>query len=109
MQDMINKINKLDSDYIQSVLLKVGEPTMEIFSQIKKDLGGKLPVLLADGIVGGYLRGKGFTWEESFIGIMQFHGITHKLVEPENHEGVFKITGNGDGSVKTNFTDDKKE
>lgn len=109
MEKIINKINELSNDYVQSVLLKVGEPTMEIFAQIKKDLGGKLPVLLADGLVGGYLRGKGFTWEESFIGIMQFHSVTNKLIEPEYHEGVFKITGNGDGSVKTEFTDDKKE
>lgn len=83
---------------------KVGPSVVEIFSEMKTDLGGVLPEEMCYGVVAGYLRGKGFNWEESLFGMREFgRTISACGVSPKESSGEFSIEGKGDGTVKVNI------
>ncbi len=107
---MENKYTKeiLDKQRYEELINKIGPDVFSIFKQIKEDLGGRLPAELSYGIVAGFLRGKGFTWEESFIGMDRFIETVSGIVgQPKDIQGSFTIMGKEDGSVETNLKENK--
>lgn len=79
-----------------------------IFKEMKDLLGGLLPAELSFGLVAGYLRGKGHSWEAAFLGMDKHIEICNKysaIGEPSNRE--FKIEANSDGSVDVSLKDIK--
>ena len=94
----------IDKDKHREMANKVGKDVEVIFSELRDKLGGRLPAELSYGIVAGYLRGKGYTWEESFAGMDRFASVVGKLAPLEDvSNGTFSILGNGDGSVTTDL------
>lgn len=95
-----------DIDRIHDLIIKVGPEVEKIFKEIKYGLGGILPKELMNGIVAGYLRGKGYTWEESFIGMYKFDSVIEKICgDQDPSEGEFRIYGQKDGNIKISHGD----
>lgn len=100
-------VEVFDKDRFHQIVLKVGPDVENIFHQFKTDLGGKLPEEMSYGMVAGYLRGKGYTWEECFVGMDKFISVMKQLIKPEPIDGTLKIGGNPDGSVNFNLENNK--
>ncbi len=88
-----------DLDRYNALVNKVADDAFEIFRQMRDELGGRLPAELSYGIVAGYLRGKGYTWEEAMAGMDRHIRVIQSLVKPEHVEGTMTIHGQTDGSV----------
>jgi len=71
-----------DQEY-HNIILKVGPDIEELLQQFK-ELGGRLPAEISYGMVAGYLRGKGFTWDEAFIGMYRFIDVIEKHYPPKD-------------------------
>lgn len=101
-------LSELNPERVQELIRKVGPDVELIFHQMKEDLGGRLPEDFSYGLVCGYLRGKGFTWEESFLGMDRYIKVITKLIsEPKTIDGIFTIVGREDGTVKCNLENKK--
>lgn len=92
----------LDENRVKEILDQIFPDMENIFTELKYNLGGRLPADLSYGIVAGYLRGKGHSWESSFLGMEKFINIAKKFdaVEPPKMQ-EFKIEAKQDGSVTT--------
>ena len=84
------------------IIQRVGPHAMYMLDQFKTVLGGKLPLELTYGMVAGYLHGKGFNWEESFVGMNRFIQVAESLLKPEQMDGEMTIIGSEDGTAKLN-------
>ncbi len=107
---MIEKLNEkiLDQERYQKIIDKIGPDTETVFKEIKYLLGGRLPEELSYGIVAGFLRGKGYSWEESFLGMNRFISVIKALgVEGEDFKGTIVIKGSQDGSASVNMENEK--
>ena len=94
----------IDPVRYSAIIKEVGPDIIKIFREMKDDLGGKLPVQIAMGIVSGYLRGKGFSWEKCLIGMERFEETLSAFIKPENFSGEIKIVGKTDGTVDVKLT-----
>ena len=100
--DNMNKTNEeiVNKSRYNEIISRVGPHVIDIFQQFKNDLGGGLPAELSYGMVAGYLRGKGFTWEESFVGMNRHIWIMENSgAVGEVKEATMTIKGKEDGSV----------
>ncbi len=94
-------IDKMGETRYNEMVQKVGPYVIDIFNQFKNELGGTLPAELSYGMVAGYLRGKGLTWEEAFVGMNRHICIIESMgVVSEEGKGTFSILGKGDGTVE---------
>ncbi len=98
-----------NDDRCKEIITKIGPDVLKIFQELKTELGGKLPAELSYGIVAGFLRGKGYSWEECFIGMERFISVTNQLLGEPNPpvQAVFSIMGKEDGGVKLDFKEIK--
>ena len=102
LSDLDTKV--LDQKRVSDIINKVGPVVEDIFKSLKYDLGGRLPAELSYGIVAGYLKGKGFTWEESFMGMDKFIRVMEKLAPTgPKTQATFTIKGKTDGNVECNL------
>ena len=107
---MLEKLQEtiINKDRISEIINKIGPDVFDIFKQIKYELGGKLPEDFSYGIVAGFLRGKGFTWEESFVGMNRFiQTVKGCGAESKNFDGIFRINGQENGKVEIELKDNK--
>lgn len=95
IQDTINTKQRAE------IITKVGPDVEEIFHQMKSNLGGLIPEQLSYGIVLGFLRGKGFSWGESFVGMDQFMIVVKNLQVPITEGGQFSVKAYSDGGITT--------
>jgi len=63
----------------QEIINKVGPDVQQIFREMRDELGGQMTLDLGIGLVAGYLRGKGYTWKDAFIGAFQFKKTVEEL------------------------------
>ena len=98
----------MDKERYYEIVDRIGPHVVDIFKQFKSDLGGELPAELSYGMVAGYLRGKGFTWEESFIGMNRHINIIESSgAVSESQDMTMKIAGKTNGSVKVGLDKNK--
>lgn len=88
-----------DPERMQAMLRKVGSDCGEIFRQFRDELGGRLPAELSYGMVAGYLRGRGHTWEEAMAGMGRYIQIMQPYVSKESVDGKVTILGKQDGAA----------
>lgn len=103
-----NYQDTMDKDRYFEIVNRVGPHVIDIFQQFKNELGGRLPAELSYGMVAGYLRGKGFTWEESFIGMNRHICITESLgAVGEASDKTVTIKGRNDGTVEVDMKENQ--
>lgn len=96
------QLESLNPDRVKSIIEKVGPDVEDIFGQIKQ-LGHKnpIPADLSYGIVAGFLRGKGFTWEECFLGMDRFIRVVNSFPGVISEVSAkFSVHGQEDGGVR---------
>lgn len=99
-----NYQDTMGTERYMEIVNRIGPDIEDIFRQFKGELGGRLPAELSYGMVAGYLRGKGFTWEECFIGMNRFICIIESFgAVGDTKQGTFTIKGRTDGSVETDL------
>lgn len=83
------------------ILDAVMPDVMEIMRQFKEELSGVLPEELSYGMVAGYLRGRGHTWEESFVAMHQWITVmkTHYSQHLHAVDGTMTIQGSGNAAT----------
>ncbi len=93
----------IDPEHKRAILDKVMPDVMELLNQFKTQLGGVLPEEISYGIVAGYMRGRGHTWEESFVAMHQWIVTmkTHYADKLTSVEGTMTIHGSGDRAQMT--------
>lgn len=89
---------QIDHDRYMAIIHKVGPDIIDIFEQFKAQLGGALPEELSYGMVAGYLRGKGHTWEECFVGMNRYIQIIEGMNVVKPIAGKMTIQGTGDSA-----------
>ena len=107
MQNILNK-TIFDNKRIDEILIKIGPDVIKIFEEQKYELGGMLPEELSFGIVAGYLRGKGYSWEEAFIGMDKFiRTVRQAGAQTGEFKGEMSIRGNHNGAVDIKLKENK--
>ena len=98
----------LDSERVNQLIATVAPHCYDIFRQFKEELGGVLPWELSLGIVAGYLRGKGLSWEEAFFGMERHAKVAMATgVKLNDVDGSFTVKGKQDGTAETKLTNSK--
>ncbi len=94
---------QIDPERKRAILDKVMPDVMELLNQLKTQLGGVLPEELTYGMVAGYMRGRGHTWEEAFVAMHQWITVmkTHYSHTLSHVEGSMTIRGSGDWAEVT--------
>ena len=99
---------RIDPEQQQRLIAAVAPHCIEMLRQFKEELGGQLPTELSLGIVAGYIRGKGHSWEEAFYGMNRFYSVAQRVGGDgfeRSLDGSMTITGKSDGSVKIGLAD----
>jgi len=101
---------QINTETLHKILDKTMPDVMEIMRQFREELGGKLPEEMSYGMVAGYLRGKGHSWEETLVSMNRFIQVhqTHYSNASEHVEGTMEICGK-ENSASFNFENSKKK
>lgn len=86
---------QISENRLNEILIKTNPFVMNLMGQFRNELGGRLPEELSYGIVAGFLRGNGFTWEESLISMDKYIHVmkTYYKNAIEEFNGEIKISG----------------
>ena len=76
-------MNEKDNEYYNAIINKVGPDVLECFKLQKQIFKSHAPKDMCEGMVLGYLLGKGFNYEESAIGVYQFHRTIDELIKKD--------------------------
>lgn len=86
---------RIDPELGRQIVEKTRVDTMNLLAEFKQ-LGGQLPEELSYGMVAGYLRGKGYSWDEAFVTMNRWIWVMSQLAPAQDMVGEMTIRG-GDG------------
>lgn len=95
---------QINTETLHEILNKTMPDVMDLMRQFREELGGQLPQEMSYGMIAGYLRGRGYSWEESLVSMNRFIQIqqTHYSHASEKMHGTMSISGK-ENSVKFEF------
>jgi hypothetical protein len=80
-----------DNKYYSDIIKKVGPTIEECYHWQKQIFKGNAPQSMLEGMVLGFLLARGFTYEESTVGLVRYSQTIKELIKKDpSIESIFK-------------------